>query len=164
MIKVTIGWYVLLFQYEIVYNTPHFHFLSAHLWYCQLLLLCILTLSPKLCDVHYFHVHCFPWTSLDTKFAKNSILNSFSFVKLASWKQETRAFLPKVWLACPGPRTLKVQDTKSGGLWEAGGGTWLPRLKCVWTLTWRLVSLLGCTRIDHSFELFFYPWIFGGES
>lgn len=89
-------------------------------------------------------------------------LTAFTFSTLQL--QETRAFLSNVWLACPGPRTLKVQDTKSGGLWEAGGGTWLCSLKCLWTFTWRLVSLLGYTRIDHSFGLcFFFLGYKGGK-
>ena len=55
-------------------------------------------------------------------------------------------------------RTLKVQDSNSGEPRVLGGVACGARLKCVWTLTSRLVSLLGCTRIDHSFFL----WIFGG--
>jgi len=53
------------------------------------------------------------------------------------------------------PRTLKVQDSNSGEPRVPGGVVCGAGLKCVWTLTWRLVSLLGCTRIDHSFGLFF---------
>lgn len=89
---------------------------------------------------------------------------NYNFTSKNNFKKVARSCVPlQSVIGLSWPRTLKVQDTKSGGLWEAGGGTRSPRLKCLWTITWRLVSLLRCTRIDHSFGLFFYPWIFGGE-